>query len=42
LLNLSRVISIAAHIANPNQGMGLVRTTLANRRKAARGGAETG
>ncbi len=41
LLNLSRIISIAAHIVNPNQGMGLVRTALANRRKAKRGSAET-
>jgi hypothetical protein len=42
LLNLSRIISIAAHIVNPNQGMGLVRTALANRRKAKHGNAETG
>jgi Rps23 Pro-64 3,4-dihydroxylase Tpa1-like proline 4-hydroxylase len=35
LLNLSRGISILAHIVNPNQGLGLVRTVLANRRKNA-------
>ncbi len=34
LLNLSRVISILAHVVNPNQGVGLIRTALANRRKA--------
>lgn len=38
LLNLSRVISILAHVVNPNQGVGLVRSALANRRKAKRGG----
>ncbi len=41
LLNLSRIISIAAHVMNPNQGMGLVRTALANRRKAKRSSADT-
>ncbi|OBH03245.1 hypothetical protein A5696_09130 [Mycobacterium sp. E2699] len=40
LLNLSRAISIAAHVANPNQGLGLVRTALTNRRKAKRNGDE--
>jgi hypothetical protein len=35
LLNLSRVFSLAAHVANPNQGMGLVRTVLSNRRREA-------
>jgi Rps23 Pro-64 3,4-dihydroxylase Tpa1-like proline 4-hydroxylase len=39
LLNFSRVISILAHIVNPNQGVGLVRTALANRRKAKQSGA---
>ena len=34
LLNLSRAISIAAHVVNPNQGLGLVRTVLSNRRRA--------
>ncbi len=34
LLNLSRGISIAAHVVNPNQGLGLVRTVMANRREA--------
>lgn len=33
LMNLSRGFSIAAHVANPNQGMGLVRTVLANKRR---------
>ncbi len=36
LLNLSRGISIFAHVVNPNQGLGLVKTVLANRRKAKR------
>lgn len=35
LLNLSRGLSIAAHVANPNQGVGLVRTVLENRRREA-------
>jgi hypothetical protein len=36
-----KVISILAHIGNPNQGVGLVRTALANRRKAKHSSAET-
>ncbi|MHB8719336.1 MAG: 2OG-Fe(II) oxygenase [Candidatus Dormibacteria bacterium] len=36
LLNLSRGISVLAHLVNPNQGLGLVRTVLANRKKARR------
>jgi hypothetical protein len=35
LLNLSRGISIAAHVVNPAQGMGLVRTRLENKRREA-------
>jgi hypothetical protein len=33
LLNLSRVISKLATIVNPNQGLGLVKTALSNRRR---------
>lgn len=35
LLDLSCFISFLAHIVNPNQGFGLLRTAQANRRKAA-------
>jgi Rps23 Pro-64 3,4-dihydroxylase Tpa1-like proline 4-hydroxylase len=35
LLNLSRGISILAHLANPAQGVGLVKTVLKNRRQDA-------
>lgn len=34
LLNLSRTISILAHVVNPNQGMSLVRARLSDRRRA--------
>lgn len=35
LLNVSRATSLLAHVVNPNQGLGLVRTVLANRRREA-------
>jgi hypothetical protein len=34
LLNASRAISVLAHVVNPNQGLGLVRSILRNRRSA--------
>ena len=36
LLNLSRGVSVLAHLVNPNQGLGLLRSIMANRKKAAR------
>lgn len=37
LLHLSRGISILAHLVNPNQGLGLFKTMLENRRRSRRG-----
>ena len=36
LLNLSRGVSVVAHLVNPNQGLGLLRSIIANRKRAAR------
>lgn len=35
LLNMSRGISVLAHLVNPNQGVSLLRSILSNRRRAA-------